>query len=118
MSAKSNQRRFRRIYEIGCLACRKFGWFSECQVHHLNLDEHAGQKRLGDEATIGLCPWHHQGQPLGSMTAAQCRRCVGPSMQAEPSRFREVFGSDVDLLRRQNELINQAEMNVVGRRIA
>lgn len=112
------ERRFGRIYEIGCIACYKRGWFNECQVHHQNLDEHAGQKRIGDEATIGLCPWHHVGEPIGNVSLTDCRRLMGPSMKHEPVKFREVFGSDQDLLRLQNELIEEAELAVVGRSVA
>lgn len=109
-------RRCQRIYEIGCIACRVRGWFNQpCQVHHLNLDQHAGQKRLGDESTIGLCPWHHVGEPVGSMTRDQTRQTFGPSMKHEPVKFREIFGSDQELLAKQNELIARCERNVVGR---
>lgn len=107
------ERRCQRIYQLGCLPCRKRGWFSECQVHHLNLDEKAGQVRLGDEHSLGLCPWHHVGEPLGTMTAQQCRRCLGPSLKHEPVRFRQVFGHDDVLLEEQNKLIEQAELAVV-----
>jgi hypothetical protein len=118
VSSKANQRRFGRIYEIGCLACRKRGWFNDCQAHHLNLDGKAGQKRRGDECSIGLCPWHHVGEPIGGMTAAECRRRLGPSLKLESVAFREKFGEDDELLRWQNELIEESESNVVGRRIA
>lgn len=103
------ERRFQRIYQIGCLACRKRGWFNECQAHHLNFDGKAGQKKLGDEYTIGLCPWHHVGEPLSPMTAQQCRRCLGPSLKLESSAFREKFGDDESLLTEQNALIESYE---------
>lgn len=77
-------------------------------MHHQNLGAHAGQKRLGDEATIGLCPWHHRGifkPPIN----------VGPSLAKEPNRFREVFGSDDELLAEENELISEREALIVGR---
>ena len=102
-------RRCQRIYQIGCLACRQRGWFNECQVQHLNLDEKAGQVRRGDEFTIGLCPWHHVGEPIQPMTAQQCRRCLGPSMKHEPVKFREVFGRDDEQLEEQNRLIEAYE---------
>jgi hypothetical protein len=116
VNPSARQRRFQRIYDLGCLACRRRGWFAQpCQVHHLNLDEHAGQQRLGDEYTIGLCPWHHQAQPVTGRDAEWTRTYLGPSMAAEPVKFREEFGSDLELLAEQNRLIERAEMNVVGR---
>jgi hypothetical protein len=108
--------RFLRIYDIGCICCARFQWFKPCQVHHLNLDEHAGQKRLGDDFTIGLCPWHHQGQPLAGLTAKECMLLVGPSMALEPVKFRASFGSDEQLLAFQNHLIERHDRLKVGRR--
>lgn len=109
----SFDRRCQRIYQLGCLACRKRGWFNECQVHHLNLGEKAGQVRRGDDYSLGLCPWHHVGEPVANMTAQQCRRCLGPSLKHEPVRFRQVFGSDDALLEEQNMLIESKERAVV-----
>lgn len=118
MTSAVIERRFRRIYDVGCLCCRVRGWRNECQAHHLNLGQHAGQPRLGDDATVGLCPWHHEGKPVGGRTQAQCRRMLGPSMALESKAFREEFGSDADLLAKQNELIAELESCVVGRVVA
>lgn len=107
--------RFQRIYQIGCLPCRRMGYFSACQVHHLNLDQHAGQQRLGDEQTIGLCPWHHVGEPIRHFTLVECRELLGPSMKHEPVTFREFFGSDTALLAWENELIERRSALMVGR---
>lgn len=107
-------RRFNRIYQIGCLPCRMRGWFTPCHVHHLNLDGKAGQERRGDEYTIGLCPWHHVGEPPGILSAREARNILGPSLKLHSREFRAEFGSDDDLLARQNELIEQAEKLVVG----
>ena len=107
--------RFQRIYDIGCICCRMQGWWhSPCQAHHLNLDQHAGQQRLGDDHTIGLCPWHHQGEPIGP-SQVECRAIFGPSMKHEPKAFRLHFGDDAELLRIQNGLIKLAETLKVGR---
>lgn len=115
MKQQDKQRRYRRLYEIGCLACRMRGWFNLPDAHHLNLGGHAGQRRLGDASTVSLCPWHHRGQPLAPLNEKQCRRILGPSLQAEPVAFRETFGSDESLLRQQDELIADAERVVIGR---
>lgn len=107
MTPAARDRRFGRIREIGCLACRQLGWYGAPDVHHLNLGEHAGQVRRGDEYTIGLCPWHHRG--IGKFVD------IGPSLAKEPVKFRQRFGSDDELLAKQNELIAEAEKAVVGR---
>lgn len=111
-------RRYQRIYEIGCLACRRLGYFNSCQAHHLNEDGKAGQKRRGDAETIGLCPWHHVGEAIRGWTRAQCRRLLGPSLALESRAFRAEFGSDDELLAEENRLIEHAESKVVGRMIA
>ena len=116
MTPAARQRRFQRITAIGCLACRFRGYFAQpCQVHHLNLDQHAGQERLGDAHTIGLCPWHHVGEPLNGASRNRTRELLGPSMKHEPVKFRELFGTDRELLQEQNRLIAIAESRVIGR---
>jgi hypothetical protein len=115
MNPQARQRRFQRICEIGCICCRQYGRFSPCQVHHQNMGQHAGQKRLGDEATVGLCPWHHVGEPPEELTTAQAVVILGPSMKHEPVRFRKIFGSDEELLAMENEAIAACERRVVGR---
>jgi Recombination enhancement, RecA-dependent nuclease len=115
VTKSQRDRRFQRIREIGCLASRKRGWYVVPDVHHLNLGQHAGQKRRGDEFTIGLSIWHHRGIPIEGMSEKECRRVLGPSMKHEPVKFREVFGSDDELLAEENKLIAEKEVNVVGR---
>ncbi len=115
MNVSEKERRFDRICSIGCIACRKRGWFNLPDVHHENLGGHAGQLRLGDKHTVGLCPWHHRGLALSPLTAEQCRKILGPSLAHEPVKFREVFGSDESLLALQDSLIDDLERVVVGR---
>jgi hypothetical protein len=114
MNPKARISRFQRIGSIGCLCCRRYGYFGVLgDVHHLNLGQHAGQKRLGDEHTIGLCAYHHRGI-LGGQSQEWWERQVGPSLALKPKEFREKFGSDLELLAEQNELIEEAEKRVVG----
>lgn len=102
--------RFRRIRELGCVACRLRGraWpVMEVEIHHL-LD---GGRRIGHDATIGLCHYHHQAKRLpwpdfGYSLHVE-RLGLGPSLEREPRRFREVFGQDRDLLALQNQLIKE-----------
>jgi hypothetical protein len=108
------KRRCIRIREIGCLACRRVGFYTVPEVHHLNLGAHAGQVRRGDEFTIGLCPYHHQGRPHPAFLPDQVRDILGPSLAKAPNTFRQVFGSDDALLAWQNELLERTEKNRVS----
>jgi len=109
MNPKAREHRFRRLKEIGCIACWKDGRPNVYpEIHHLNLGGRAGQKRRGDEFTIPLCPWHHQGQtngaPLLDMTLMR-----GPSLKWDSRRFREHYGNDDALLAKTNDLIRQMD---------
>jgi hypothetical protein len=109
MTRRALERRFRRIRELGCLPCRRMGWYAIPDVHHLNEGGHAGHKRRGDECTVGLCPWHHRGKLPYAFLADEVREILGPSLALEPNKFREQFGSDDALLAWENELIQAAE---------
>lgn len=114
MTPLQRQQRFADIAAIGCIACLRFGYHGFPDVHHLNLGGHAGQKRMGDEYTIGLDPWHHRGVPPFGMTRDEARAELGPSLALEPRKFRETFGSDAQLLMEQNARI----LELRSRRVA
>jgi hypothetical protein len=105
--------RYQRIWDLGCICCSKRGWYSPCEVHHLNLDGKAGQKRRGDEYTIGLCKWHHQGK-LSVLTRGASLELLGPPL-TDSRAFRRTFGTDDELLDEQNRMIASAEARVVGK---
>lgn len=103
---KAQRMRFDSIREIGCIVARRKGLgFVPCEVHHLTVGGHHGQKRRGHDATIGLNSWSHRGVPLPGWNAAHCERVFGPSYAREPRRFREEIGDDETLLAFQNELL-------------
>lgn len=103
---KAQQLRMDRIREIGCIACRKRGGSTQCEIHHQNLGGKAGQKCLGHDFTIGLCAWHHDGrQTLAIPTRAAHRAALGPCLKYDSREFRAEFGTDSELLAYQNELI-------------
>lgn len=106
MASKANQARWSRFPDVGCIACRRDGRRNDqTQVHHLNVGGRAGQKRRGDDFTIPLCAWHHQGQaPVSSMLA---RSLYGPSLAHESKAFRQRYGTDGELLALTNELIER-----------
>lgn len=102
----AQKRRFLRFQDIGCIACRKLGFRDvPAQAHHL-LD---GGRRRGHDATIPLCPWHHQGQPPEAFTMLQAIHLLGPSLALSSRLFREKFGSDDELLAETDRLIAEAE---------
>lgn len=95
MNPKERERRFTILRQLGCIACRIYGC-PDCgmpEIHHQNLGDHAGQKRLGDEFTIPLGAWHHRGDPPPGMTAKRAEEVHGPSFARSSKRFREVFGT-------------------------
>lgn len=113
MNEKQRRRRFLAIKCLGCLACARnvlLGFIAItaiAEVHHQNEGGHAGGERLGDEFTVGLCAWHHRGEPpFPSMSKTQAARLYGPSLKEQPRLFRDTYGSDEDLLARQNRLID------------
>ncbi len=52
------------VAALGCCLCLHLGLgATTCEVHHVRLNH--GWGRSGHFATIGLCPFHHRGQPGG-----------------------------------------------------
>lgn len=94
--------RFDGIKQLGCICCRLEGhaWVY-AEIHHmLTTGLHGNGKRLGDAHTIGLCIYHHRGYIDDS-----CRLAEGPSYAKQAAMFREVYGSDAELLEIQNEML-------------
>lgn len=110
MTPRAREHRFRRLKELGCIACWMDGLPGiGADIHHLNLGGKAGQKRRGDRETIPLCPWHHRGVRLDEMTKIKMTIQYGPSLALESRLFRNVYGADDDVLAKVNDLIRQAD---------
>lgn len=120
MNYRDRDLRFLAIREIGCIACKRdckphLRPFTDCEVHHLlTTGLHGNGKRRGDDATIGLCSWHHRGMPVEYYTARECVDCFGPSYARQARAFRDLYGSDDDLLAEQNRLIDEWRKSTVG----
>lgn len=97
---KADVDRFQKMQSVGCVACYIDGQRGvQCDVHHVL----SGGRRIGHQATIGLCPWHHRGiSNLGAQAASQL---YGPSFARDPRQFKERYGTEVALLKLQNELL-------------
>lgn len=105
---KSQIKRFQCISEIGCIACileDEYRRGTPPDIHHL-ID---GGKRQGHDFTVGLCPWHHRGIPILSMTKTETQEIAGPSLAISPHQFHKKYGSDSELLSYQNELLAMAD---------
>lgn len=93
-ATKPEKKRFEKIVEIGCVACRQDGHNGvPGEVHHI-LD---GMKRAGHGFSVCLCPFHHRGIPPGT----------GPSLADGSRLFYARYGSPGEILAYQNSLIAQ-----------
>ena len=71
---KKDLARFRKLQDIGCIACRYDGHNGvPADIHHL-----LNGYRIGHSATIPLCPWHHSGVLDGSFECDRVR--MNPSL--------------------------------------
>lgn len=108
----AQRRRWDVMRELGCIACHMnmevheagyFGCPMNVEMHHLL----SGGRRIGHDATIALCHWHHQAKrfPEGVESYAGWVDFYGPSLERSPRWFHDLYGSDGELLAMQNELI-------------
>jgi hypothetical protein len=105
------------IREIGCIIAMRLGLgYVPCEKHHLlTTGLHGNGKRRGENFTVGFNPWAHRGEPFGQWTKERCLETFGPSYAKAPRAFRELHGSDEELLAYQNERIREWASTVVGR---
>lgn len=105
---KAESARMDAIKELGCILGHKLdlGWVP-AEIHHLTIGGKHGSKRRGHEFTIGLNPWSHRGEPFNGLTTAQCMEMFGPSYAKQPRAFRELIGTDDELLAYQNQLLGE-----------
>ena len=109
---KAQEARIVAIKEGPCMACmvlvergliQRFKADGPCDAHHLK----SGNIRRGHDFTIGLCGWHHRQIVDWAHTHQDMREAYGPSLMDGSRKFREAFGSDDDLLERQNRWLEE-----------
>lgn len=105
--SKADLARWDKLYGIGCIACKKFGYHTYPEIHHLNLGGKAGQKRRGHDYTVPLCSWHHQGSVRLGYNSLGMAQKYGPSLAKQSKLFRTVFGTDDELLEQTNKAIEE-----------
>lgn len=103
---KIEAKRMDTIKDIAiCMCCQQRKLLaSAVEVHHLL----SGNKRMGHMFTVGLCVWHHRGIPMYGYTRRQMREIYGDSLAEGSKIFRAQFGSDMDLLAIQDEMLDPA----------
>jgi len=109
-----DRKRMGACKKTGCMACRKEGYWAcalPIEYHHLLV----GGLRVGHRYAVALCPWHHQGHPLRFKTIEQMREDYGPNLHDESRAFHERFGTDQELLDRQDDAIGVARTVIPGR---
>ena len=90
----------------GCVVAHILGLkYIPCAIHHFTIGGKHGQKRRGHDYTIGLNDWSHQGYTVMGWSKDECLERLGPSYADDPGAFRDMFGSDDELLKIQNDLI-------------
>jgi hypothetical protein len=102
---KADEARRTKIHAGNCIACAQRGidltGSGYVQWHHLE-----GKTKPGcHQKTVGLCLWHHQARPMGTDTHKYSRAYYGPSLDEGSKPFHAEFGSNAELLARQNELL-------------
>jgi len=107
----ADRTRFASMKAMGCIVALVYFGKPETkgEIHHLL----SGGYRLGHHATICLAPWYHQGTPplvrhageLRQLTVDQATYRFGPSLALDRPAFEHRFGSELDLLAMQDELL-------------
>ncbi len=103
---KAEEARFRKLKELGCIACYLSGNGHdgvEPHIHHYL----SGGRRIGHMATIPLCAWCHTGVPFDGVPSSWFLATLGPSFHRHTRQFRERYGSDTELLATVNAMIGE-----------
>ena len=89
---------------FGCIPCLLEDLpFRAATVQHVV----EGGKRLGHQATYGLCPWHHFAtKPDPGMSKTTILKVFGPSLANGSKPYRERYGSEAMLVEVQDFMID------------
>ncbi len=99
---KADKARHDIMRDIGCIICKDLeGCFTPTAIHHIDGKTKAG----AHQKTLGLCFWHHMADQQQPKTPAYTSR------HPDKTAFEARYGSEAELLERQNELIAEYENN-------
>lgn len=76
-----------------------------CDYNHAK----SGNIRRGHRWGYALCVWHHRRHPHGQWDFKRMRHIYGPSLMDGSALFHSTFGSDDDLIARQDKTIGWQE---------
>lgn len=78
-----------------------------CQYDHVK----SGNIRRGHSYGYASCLWHHQGRlEQDGWTHARMREHFGPSKMDGSRLYRETYGSEDELIRRQDEILRAGQV--------
>lgn len=106
---KAEEAHIDAVKRAGCLCCIALGYPHDpdgpmVEAHHLL----SGGIRRGHGFIVGLCPHHHRNQPfVQGWSYAQHREKLGPSLLNEAEAFHAEFGSDEELLEKQETALQK-----------
>lgn len=101
---KNEEKRFRALHELGCIACYLRDVFADAEIHHL-VDKGTRKHSGGHKATIPLCTWHHRGEHPIALSAKYMEEVLGPSMAKNKRAFIKEFGTERELLAKVDQMI-------------
>lgn len=105
MTTKADKKRYDALHDLGCIACHIDGYMGvPADMHHL-VDKGYRKHSGGNQSTLPLCKWHHQGEPIMDFTIGYMHAVRGPSMFHHGKEFARHYGTQRQLLAKVNELI-------------
>jgi len=108
---REDEIRFKVITEyIGCLCCaielHNAGHEDIAMTTIEHVTDRGRRLKNQHQATIGLCPWHHQGVPWARLNGSEMVNILGPSLANGRKLFEDQYGDEVHvLLPLQDEVI-------------
>lgn len=114
VATKAQRRRWEDAKARGCVACHintvdhglaRASYGNDLEMHHLL----SGGRRIGHDATVCLCHFHHQAKrlPYPESGYEEQAKAFGPSLERESRRFHEFYGTDEQLLDYQEIILVQ-----------
>lgn len=96
---KADKERIDKFRHIGCIATGLAGY----DVHHITR----GGRRMGNQYTIPLSPWSHRGVCAAGFSKDEMTKMYGPSLAYSKKDFIAKFGTEMELLAKVNERLEQ-----------